>query len=271
MLNKQLAKHFNKSTKKGFSLLDASILLIIFALVAISFLAVNSFENLYKQTKVDYKRIQNIKNKIEALKLKNSAGCKEGNCRYTVLPCPATGGTGEEVARQAEGCVGLTTKIKINNIDYYYYYGEIPYVTLGIAKEDAINRYGNFYGYLIPALGTRDFAPDGFANYKIFDTGDKTTASFSDFSNTNQFSDTTTVAESTSELCNIPENQLYEDKTHSIRTGIYKTISNGESLNITSYQCQADVLKQYVSDLTDDTFNASLDTVIKCFSGGSDF
>ncbi|NBW58599.1 hypothetical protein EBR43_12660, partial [bacterium] len=272
MLKRQKQIHFNKPT--GFSLLDASILLIIFALVAISFLAVNSFENIYKQTKIDYKRIQNIKSKIEAIKIKRSAGCRTAECRYTVLPCPAPiGGNGVAQGEPNNTCLQSLTK----TIDgKQYYYGEIPWVTLGIAKEEAINRYGNFYGYVIPALNTEDFSPDGYANYKIFDTGEKNISQFTDadFTSTNQFSDSLTSLADSSELCTVYENRFYEGNQHSSKTGIYLTIPSSENPTL-NYPCEDDGIKKYVDGLNlknqDNDIDKNISTSINCFSGKDDF
>ena len=260
MLKKQRHINFYRSPKKGFSLLDASILLIIFALVAISFLAINSFENTYKQTKIDHKRIQNIKSKIEAIKLKNSAGCVGvKDCRYTVLPCPAKEGNGIAMAREVSDntCSGISTK-QIGSESYYY--GEIPYVTLGIAKEDALNRYGNYYAYIIPVLGAKNFAPDGYANYKIFDTGDKQIDSNFDFAATNQFSDLSTSSETSSELCTINENKFYEGELHT-NSGIYRTTPSSDSLFL-GYTCQDDLQTKYVASLTNQDSTKYLETTI---------
>ena len=144
-----------KFQNKGFSLIDFAIWITIFSVMVIGFLAVSSAQNKHKNFVADNLEKQKIRDKINSYVLKEISKTeddKEDKINGILIhkACNENGTTSGEVLCNnpvdeiIASITDSSTKGKIKKINL----GFVPYKTLGLNQEDAVDSNNKFYLFL---------------------------------------------------------------------------------------------------------------------------
>ena len=140
-----------KFQNKGFSLIDFAIWITIFSVMVIGFLAVSSAQNKHKNFVADNLEKQKIRDKINSYVLKEISIQGDNINGILIHKSCDESGFPKSAPSSSDSCPdseGITKQIPKPLRDKYIGLGFVPYKTLGLNQEDAIDNNNKFYLFL---------------------------------------------------------------------------------------------------------------------------
>ena len=267
-----------KFQNKGFSLIDFAIWITIFSVMVIGFLAVSSAQNKHKNFVADNLEKQKIRDKINSYVLKDLSSkddisgilirkaCDEDGISSLDDSLCTTNPLANIIASITDS--SATGEIKKSNL------GFVPYKTLGLNQEDAVDSNNKFYLFLAhQPVSNKPYQYYVFSQPEDVLTNEYVNNIIND-SETQNNSQNNVIPGSQLSNCHITSAiskttndagaiVINEDKYFDILSGATKVV------NCNSYDKSAENI-YYKNNLSpDSTSDASI--TFQCFSGGSDY
>ena len=266
-----------KHQKSGFSLIDFSIWITIFSVMIIGFLAVSSAQNKHKNFVADNLEKQKILDKVNSYVLKEISHPSKLDING-ILVLKSCDEKGFSVNNHDNPCLTNTPVFSIiesiQTNDYQNNLGFVPYKTLGLNQEDAIDSNNKFYLFL-----AHQALPDKPYQYYVFSQPEEplsdaylnTIKNGNEKQNNAQNNVIPGVQLSNCHITSAISRQYQQDQTIAINKDRYFDILSGATKAVTC--SNYDVSGQNIKYLNNSNRNSPSDAIInfQCFSGGSDY